>query len=487
MKKLHQFCLIVICLWPGIPAAPALSQTEEIYEKFRTVYANDESSDAELRALLPGLKAAFERSPKSYKLAFGIAAALESLGELQAAETWYKRAGENAATDADRDIVAGALTEIRIALRKRQVAEAPGVLTERIAFALKLQNYKDGNFADAATLPSALPTVKLNADPAPLIAELKRAAPGAEVEKHDDFIIVNFSRRKSAAKHYDGFKDFYFHFRRALYRKPPTSPIVAVLGDDARPLVDMVRRLYDDTGVTDELPFFGLYNPADNIMFATITGGYGTLLHELGHALIQANYPDAPFWLEEGAAMLYERSVWRDGKPEPLENWRMGLRPERTLRDADILSMIGRNGQRRLTAAQTNDVRMLALHLYRTGALRDMLANAAAKPDMTPGDILDLAKISPADWEGFIATAYADYRSDLNALTPSYKSEKVLLIQKALNATIAAGLSVDGQWGGNTRNAIQDFQRKFGLTADGIPGTRTMNALKRRYKLTALE
>lgn len=48
-----------------------------------------------------------------------------------------------------------------------------------------------------------------------------------------------------------------------------------------------------------------------------------------------------------------------------------------------------------------------------------------------------------------------------------HKGEPVRRIQKAV------GITVDGYYGPNTKNAVQVFQRKHGLSADGIVGTKT--------------
>jgi peptidoglycan hydrolase-like protein with peptidoglycan-binding domain len=476
---------VALCLiHAGGPA-----RAQDVYQTFRTVYGDPDSTNAQLRELLPAMKAAFDQDTGSYKLAFGIGAIYDTLGELESAETWYVRADNNARSVIDRDRVAVALGEVRAEMRKVQRASAPPIFTERMSFSLKRDSYRGpsaGHVENVPPLPNALPRIPLGADPAPLLSALEADTDGAQVEPHGEFIVVSLTRRKSAAAHYDGFKDFHAHLRRVLFPKPPATPIVAVLGDNSRSLVEMVRRLYPTASVSADLPFFGLYNANDNILFATVTGGYGTMLHELGHALVKANYPHAPFWLEEGVSMLYERSAWQSGRPEPLENWRMGLTSERGLRDIGIFSRdAGAGGARGLTSAQTNEVRMLALYLYRDGSLRDILALGEAHPDVTPMNVIEHRGITAAQWDAFVTTAYGDYRADLNATTPSYKSEKVEFMQKALNATMNAGLKVDGQWGRNTEDAVRQFQQRYGLEADGVPGARTMKVLKRRFALSS--
>ncbi len=50
-------------------------------------------------------------------------------------------------------------------------------------------------------------------------------------------------------------------------------------------------------------------------------------------------------------------------------------------------------------------------------------------------------------------------------------------LQTALNNLMNAGLSVDGQFGTGTKNAVIKFQEQYGLEADGVAGPSTINKL----------
>lgn len=64
--------------------------------------------------------------------------------------------------------------------------------------------------------------------------------------------------------------------------------------------------------------------------------------------------------------------------------------------------------------------------------------------------------------------------SDLSyTLAKGQKSDDVKLLQNALNQIIGAGLAVDGSFGGATLKAVKEFQRRFGLDADGRVGPAT--------------
>lgn len=52
------------------------------------------------------------------------------------------------------------------------------------------------------------------------------------------------------------------------------------------------------------------------------TGG-GTLVHEIVHPYVEADFPSAPPWLDEGLGSLFEQSAERDGRIVGLTNWRL--------------------------------------------------------------------------------------------------------------------------------------------------------------------
>ncbi|CAN5908232.1 hypothetical protein BH11MYX4_BH11MYX4_33200 [soil metagenome] len=56
---------------------------------------------------------------------------------------------------------------------------------------------------------------------------------------------------------------------------------------------------------------YGYYSPCERALVMNVGYGYGTLVHEMVHAYMGANFPDAPVWLDEGLASLYEQPSCR--------------------------------------------------------------------------------------------------------------------------------------------------------------------------------
>ncbi len=73
---------------------------------------------------------------------------------------------------------------------------------------------------------------------------------------------------------------------------------------------------------------YGYYSPSDRALVMNIATGGGTLVHEIVHPFVAANFPECPAWLNEGLGSLYEQSAEKDGKIVGLTNWRLaGLQP----------------------------------------------------------------------------------------------------------------------------------------------------------------
>jgi len=68
---------------------------------------------------------------------------------------------------------------------------------------------------------------------------------------------------------------------------------------------------------------YGFYSAADQGLFMNISTGGGTLVHEIVHPFIEANFPGCPAWFNEGLASLYEQSSSRQGRIVGLTNWRL--------------------------------------------------------------------------------------------------------------------------------------------------------------------
>jgi hypothetical protein len=84
---------------------------------------------------------------------------------------------------------------------------------------------------------------------------------------------------------------------------------------------------------------YGFYLGGEREIIMNVAPGIGTLTHELVHPLVQADFPAAPDWLNEGIASLFERfSFPAPGEIRGGKNWRhprlmaaLGSKKERDL------------------------------------------------------------------------------------------------------------------------------------------------------------
>jgi len=68
---------------------------------------------------------------------------------------------------------------------------------------------------------------------------------------------------------------------------------------------------------------FGFYQPGDRYMVMNIGLGLGTLTHEIVHPLVEADFPGAPTWVNEGIASVFEQpQIPRPGEIHGGKNWR---------------------------------------------------------------------------------------------------------------------------------------------------------------------
>jgi len=68
---------------------------------------------------------------------------------------------------------------------------------------------------------------------------------------------------------------------------------------------------------------YGYYSDRHRALVMNISTGGGTLVHEIVHPFVEANFAECPAWFNEGLGSLYEQSSSRDGEIVGLTNWRL--------------------------------------------------------------------------------------------------------------------------------------------------------------------
>jgi hypothetical protein len=81
---------------------------------------------------------------------------------------------------------------------------------------------------------------------------------------------------------------------------------------------------------------YGYYSACDRAVVVNLGLGAGTLVHEIVHVFIQANFPEAPTWLNEGLASLFEQPAEAEGHIRGKINWRLPGLKEAILRGRSV-------------------------------------------------------------------------------------------------------------------------------------------------------
>jgi hypothetical protein len=109
------------------------------------------------------------------------------------------------------------------------------------------------------------------------------------------------------------------HLEHDFFGHRPAKILDVYLFHGARSYEHGVETL---TGSAPDTPY-GFYSKTHGGLFMNIATGGGTLVHELVHPYVEADFPDAPPWLNEGLGSLFEQSAERDGHIVGLTNWRL--------------------------------------------------------------------------------------------------------------------------------------------------------------------
>ncbi len=119
----------------------------------------------------------------------------------------------------------------------------------------------------------------------------------------------------------------------AYFSKDPNEILDVWLFKDKASYETHTLRLFGEKPSTP----YGYYSSADGALVMNIATGGGTLVHEIVHPFMEANFANCPAWLNEGLGSLYEQSSSKDGRIVGLTNWRLaGL--QRAIQSKDVPS-----------------------------------------------------------------------------------------------------------------------------------------------------
>jgi hypothetical protein len=220
------------------------------------------------------------------------------------------------------------------------------------------------------------------------VEQLRKRLPSREfsVVVQRPFVVVGDGPEASVKRHAEETVEWAVNLlKKDFFTKDPAEILDIWLFKDSASYNRHARKLFGREPTTP----YGYYSPAHKALVMNIETGGGTLVHEIVHPFVEANFPECPPWLNEGLGSLYEQSGEQDGRIVGYTNWRLpGL--QRAIRRGaltsfqKLLAMDGRafyDDDRGTNYAQA---RYLCYYLQERGLLtrfyREFHTNRAADP-----------------------------------------------------------------------------------------------------------
>jgi len=182
--------------------------------------------------------------------------------------------------------------------------------------------------------------------------------------------------------------------KQDFFTKDPEEILDIWLFKDATSYEKHTRLIFKDEPSTP----YGYYSSSHKALIMNIATGGGTLVHEIVHPFIEANFPECPPWLNEGLGSLYEQCGTKGGHIHGFVNWRLpGLQQAikagnvpsfKTLMSMDSKAFY--NDDRGINYAQS---RYLCYYLQERGLLVRFYKQFHAQQKNDPGGYKSLKKV----------------------------------------------------------------------------------------------
>jgi len=168
------------------------------------------------------------------------------------------------------------------------------------------------------------------------IKELKKRIPSSEfsIVVQPPFVVVGDEPPDVVAQHAEETIKWAVEKLKAdFFPKDPEDILDIWLFKNAHSYEKYTQSIFNDKPSTP----YGYYSRSHKALIMNIATGGGTLVHELVHPFVEANFPSCPPWLNEGLGSLYEAVGEQDGHIHGFVNWRLpGL--QQAIKDGTVPS-----------------------------------------------------------------------------------------------------------------------------------------------------
>src|SRR6267378_8593239 len=170
--------------------------------------------------------------------------------------------------------------------------------------------------------PAAISGSFNDADFARHVEQLKKKLPGNEfaVVIQPPFVVIGDESPESVKEHSENtVKWAVDKLKQDFFTKDPKEILDIWLFRDADSYERNVLALFSEKPGTP----YGYYSSTHKALIMNIATGGGTLVHEIVHPFMEANFPACPAWFNEGLGSLYEQCGEVDGHIHGYTNWRL--------------------------------------------------------------------------------------------------------------------------------------------------------------------
>ena len=262
--------------------------------------------------------------------------------------------------------------------------------------------------------PGAAASTFTAADYAQHIMRLKKKVPeGFTIVIQHPFLVIGDESAATVRQRAVGtVKWSVDRLKQAYFTKDPDEILDVWLFKDDESYRKHAKEIFGHEPSTP----YGYFSAADGALVMNIRTGGGTLVHEIVHPFVAANFPECPAWLNEGLGSLYEQSGEdRYGRIIGRTNWRLAglqkaIREKRVPAFEDLCTTTTTEFYEMDRGTNYAQARYLCYYLQEHGLLRKFYSTFHANHREDPSGYKTLVAVLGSedmdqfkkDWEAYV-------------------------------------------------------------------------------------